>query len=118
MMDSNKIFLTEKSAAAARQLMEERGEDLLQLRLYIEGKGCDGFYYGVSFDQATSEDSHFEDLGVKIIVDKDTLRFCDGSTIDWVDDERGKGFLVDNPNHNKFRGKFFRRKNWESLAPN
>ena len=84
----------------------------LPLRLYIEGKGCDGFTYGVSFDSAESTD-HIFNLGqLTCIIDAETLMFCRGSTIDWVDDERGCGFLVENPHQKKFRGKFYKRKVW------
>ncbi len=83
------------------------------LRVYLAGKGCDGFDYGVCFDQKEESDLT-QDLGsIVVISDPETLKFVDGSTITWVEDERGKGFLVENPKHKKFRGKFFKRKNWE-----
>ncbi len=108
------IFLSEQAAAKALQLAGADTQNTgLSLRLYIEGKGCDGFFYGVSFDQATPEDLHFPNQGVDLIVDPDTIEFVQGSTIDWVDDERGQGFLVANPNHRKFRGKFFKRSAWQ-----
>ena len=83
------------------------------LRLYIEGKGCDGFYYGVSFDKTEKDDFHFRQNGVDLIVDPKTLMFTDGSHIEWVDDERGKGFLVNNPQQKSFRGKFYKQTSWQ-----
>jgi iron-sulfur cluster assembly accessory protein len=84
------------------------------LRLYLEGKGCDGFYYGVTFDTPTATDLLFSSQGIDILVDPETLAFVKGSVIDWIADERGQGFLVENPNHRKFRGKFFKRQEWQS----
>ena len=82
------------------------------LRLFISGKGCDGFEYGVSFD-ASADDDHVFDYGlVTLVTDPETMLFCAGSVIDWVDDERGRGFLVTNPRHKHFRGKFYKRRNW------
>ena len=89
----------------------------LSLRLYLDGKGCDGFYYGVTFDRPSSSDRVFPKPGLDIIIDPQSLLFCHSATIEWIDDERGTGFLVENPQQWKFRGKFFKRKVWqEKLA--
>ena len=85
------------------------------LRLYIEGKGCDGFIYGVTFDNKADDDLCFPfKLSSKLIllVDSKTFEFVKGSTIDWVDDDRGQGFLVNNPRHKRFKGKFYMRPFW------
>src|SRR5262245_60915404 len=79
------------------------------LRVYIEGKGCDGFYYGVAFDTLRPDDFSFQQGALTVIVDPESFRFLHSSTVLWIDDERGRGFLVDNPNHRQFRGKFFKR---------
>lgn len=88
------------------------------LRIYIAGKGCDGFNYGVSFDPVEPNDlrsihSDEEGQSIQVVIDPETYKFVRGSTVTWVDDERGKGFLVENPRHKKFRGKFFKRAGWE-----
>ena len=83
------------------------------LRIYLEGKGCDGFYYGVAFDETLPRDQVFTQGQLTLVIDADTLPFVEGSTIEWVDDERGRGFLVENPQHKRFRGKFFKKKAWQ-----
>jgi iron-sulfur cluster assembly accessory protein len=84
------------------------------LRLYIEGKGCDGFYYGVTFDDANDpEDQTFTFEGLTCVIDARTLLFCKGSVIEWIDDERGRGFLVDNPLQRQYRGKFYKKSAWQ-----
>ena len=99
---------------ALRLVDEDPSRAHKTLRLYLEGKGCDGFTYGVAFDAPTASDLIFSQTGgIQVAVDTQTLPFVQGSTIQWVDDERGKGFLVENPHHRKFRGKFFKRKDWE-----
>ena len=85
----------------------------LPVRVYIEGKGCDGFYYGVAFGSEQPGDTRFEQGSLVIVVDQDSLQFLDESVVTWVDDERGRGFLVENPNHKKFRGKFYKKKVWQ-----
>lgn len=89
------------------------------LRLYLDGKGCDGFYYGVSFDQKSKEDLYLEVEDLEILIDEETYYFCAGSTIKWlVHEELGEGFLVDNPDHRKFRGKFYKRKSFQAAYEN
>jgi iron-sulfur cluster insertion protein len=67
----------------------------------------------VTFDDRTDEDYASQQSDLELIVDKDTHQFVKGSSLEWVDDERGKGFVVENPNHKKYRGKFFKRKSWQ-----
>lgn len=118
MSNSTEITLSDEAFAKALTFKKDNPEwQTLPLRLYLDGKGCDGFYYGVSFDPKTPEDlSITQTLGddsVEIITDPDTATFVQGSQIIWVDDERGQGFLVQNPNHRKFRGKFYKRRHWQ-----
>jgi len=110
------VTLSEEAALATRQLIAESAENQFKpLRLYLDGKGCDGFFYGVSFDERLDGDHEFiHDDQITIVVDDDTLEFVQGATINWVDDERGRGYLVDNPSHKKYRGKFFKRPKWHS----
>jgi iron-sulfur cluster assembly accessory protein len=92
-----------------------RGDAKSLLRVYIEGKGCDGFYYGVAFDdERRVDDTEFEVGGLTVVIDKDSLSFMEGSEVIWVDDERGKGFLVENPRQRAYRGKFYKRKEWQA----
>ena len=108
------VTLSTDAMDMARKLQQESPALVDQsLRLYLDGKGCDGFFYGVSFDQKSTEDHEFFQGGISLVVDPDTLEFVTGSTINWVDDERGRGFLVDNPNQRKYRGKFYKRQAWQ-----
>jgi iron-sulfur cluster assembly accessory protein len=108
------IKLTEKALIQSVALKQAQATGApLDLRLYLDGKGCDGFYYGVSFDERSPQDHVFtQENQIDIIVDPETIKYVAGSIIDWVDDERGRGFLVENPHHRKFRGKFFKSKTW------
>lgn len=114
--DEAKPIVLEQAALEHAQRLAREQEKPKILRLYLDGKGCDGFYYGVSFDSKSQEDIGFLTGDVEIVVDPDTLPYVSGSRITWVDDERGKGFLVENPNHRKFRGKFYRSKRWKNWS--
>lgn len=108
------IYISPQALAAALDLQKHTARYRnLPLRLYIDGKGCDGFYYGVTFDPQSPDDLVFpQEGGLVCIIDPPAFEFCKGSTIEWIDDERGTGFLVENPQQWKFRGKFFKRKAW------
>lgn len=120
---STSISLTEAAITSSRNLAATNPEfSGKSLRLYLAGKGCDGFDYGVTFDSWQEGDVTIEITDdVKLLCDPRTFEFVEGSSIDWVDDERGRGFLVSNPNHKKFRGKFYKKEAWrkklEAMGP-
>ena len=94
------ILLTPAAANVVRGLREQQKLDVsYALRVYITGQTCSGFQYGMALDNKPGEtDSTFESEGLTVIVDENSLQYMAGATVDYVDDERGKGFLVDNPN--------------------
>ena len=108
------ITLTPSARAAAHAYAAENSSFSGKcLRVYLAGKGCDGFEYGVTFDDQVEGDVLFPvDESLTIVVDTPGLEILAGAQIDFVDDERGRGFLVENPLHKAFRGKFFKRNDW------
>jgi iron-sulfur cluster insertion protein len=68
------------------------------LRVFIETGGCSGFQYGMSFDDAKTDDAQFESEGVRLAIDPTSLAYLDGCNIDFDDGLQGKGFEIKNPN--------------------
>jgi len=69
------------------------------LRIYVGGGGCSGFQYGFTFDDLHDDDSVVEAAaGVKVLVDPMSAQYLSGATVDFVEDLRGAGFVVENPN--------------------
>jgi iron-sulfur cluster assembly protein len=68
------------------------------LRVGVRGGGCSGFQYQLAFDERRDGDVVFEDQGLKLLVDAQSLPYVDGSQIDYVDAMTGAGFQVNNPN--------------------
>jgi iron-sulfur cluster assembly accessory protein len=68
------------------------------LRVSVNGGGCSGFQYefAVSADQ-TDEDIAIEKDGATVLIDKVSLVYMSGSTIDFVEDLIGQSFKVQNP---------------------
>jgi iron-sulfur cluster assembly protein len=94
------IQVTEKAVQKIAELRSVEGHsDNHNIRVSVEGGGCSGLMYNLSFDAETRDgDEIFEDKGVKILVNKKSLLYLLGSTLDFSDGLNGKGFQFVNPN--------------------
>ena len=68
------------------------------LRIFVQGGGCSGFQYGFQFDEKKEGDNLFEQGGIQILVDPQSAQYLKDSTVNYVEDFRGAGFAVENPN--------------------
>jgi iron-sulfur cluster assembly accessory protein len=94
------VLLTAAAADVVRGLRQQQKlDESYSLRVYIAGQTCSGFQYGMALDNKPREtDTTFESEGLKVLVDETSIQYMAGATVDYIDDARGKGFLVDNPN--------------------
>src|SRR4051794_25713056 len=94
------ITLTNRGAEKVHEFLASQGgqTDLAGLRVGVRGGGCSGFQYSLAFDQQRDGDEIFEDQGIRLLVDRQSLPYVSGSTIDFVDSLQGAGFKVENPN--------------------
>jgi iron-sulfur cluster assembly protein len=92
------ISLTPAAAERVRSFMANRGKGV-GLRLGVKQTGCSGFAYVVSYaDEIGARDTVFDDGGVKVVVDADSLRYVDGTEIDFVRQGLNEAFKFRNPN--------------------
>jgi iron-sulfur cluster assembly protein len=92
------VSLTPSAAERVRSFLEKRGNGV-GLRLGVKKTGCSGFAYVVNYaDEVAANDVVFEDQGVKVIVDSDSLRYVDGTEIDFVRQGLNEAFKFRNPN--------------------
>jgi len=94
------VVLTESAAQKLKDTLQEKGvADTHALRVFVQGGGCGGMQYGMTFDDSPREDDEIsEQFGVKIIVDPISLFYVNGARIDYVDSLMGGGFAIENPN--------------------
>ena len=94
------VTLTDSGAEKVREFLASQGldEETAGLRVGVRGGGCSGFQYQLAFDEHRDGDIVFEDHGLRILVDSQSLPYVDGSSIDYVDSLQGAGFQVNNPN--------------------
>lgn len=92
------IQLTETAASHIRKaIVEKRGG--VALRLGVKKVGCSGFAYTFDVAQELAPTDHlFEAYEAKLVVAEDSLRFLDGSTVDFVRQGFKETFHIDNPN--------------------
>jgi iron-sulfur cluster assembly protein len=92
------ISLTSAAADRVRSFLGRRGHGV-GLRLSVKKTGCSGFAYVVNYaDEIGAGDVVFEDQGVKVIVDRDSLGFIDGTEVDFVKQGLNEAFRFRNPN--------------------
>lgn len=100
------ISVTEKAKERIVALRVEEGHsDNHNIRVSVKGGGCSGLMYDLGFDQEIKPaDQIFEDKGIKILVDKKSLLYLLGTTLDFSDGLNGKGFQFINPNASRTCG--------------
>ncbi|MGH2499170.1 MAG: HesB/IscA family protein [Candidatus Limnocylindria bacterium] len=89
--------MIEITPAAVERLHGLRGADPRRpvLRVYVAGRSCCGYSYGMAFDEASDErDTVVERAGLRLAVDPESLPYLKGATIDYVDALVGGGFMV------------------------
>jgi iron-sulfur cluster assembly protein len=94
------VTFTPKGAEKVHEFLASQGSDVQTagLRVGVRGGGCSGFQYQLAFDERRDGDIVFEDQGLKLLVDNQSLPYVDGSQIDYVEALTGAGFQVNNPN--------------------
>ncbi|HXW10006.1 MAG TPA: iron-sulfur cluster assembly protein IscA [Steroidobacteraceae bacterium] len=92
------ISLTPSAVERVRTYMASRGKGI-GLRLGIKQTGCSGYAYVVSYaDEVGARDVVFDEAGVKVVVDREALKFVDGTEIDFVRTGLNEAFKFHNPN--------------------
>ena len=100
-----KVSISAKEKVSA--VMSEGGFDPNKdfVRVGVKSGGCSGLSYDLKFDkEKDSEDKLFEDNMVRILVDKKSLLYLVGTTLDYSGGLNGKGFVFKNPNANRTCG--------------
>jgi iron-sulfur cluster assembly accessory protein len=99
------ITVTEKAASEVKRIIQEQQAagsmpEKIYLRVRVVGGGCSGFQNKLDLDPVVSEklDEVFDFHGVPVVVDKRSLMYLEGATVDFHDDLNRRGFSITNPN--------------------
>ncbi len=97
------IVITPKAADEVRRIIADQHAagttDKLYLRLRVVGGGCSGFQHKLDLDPQVNPklDATFDFDGVEVVVDKRSLLYLDGVTVDFHNDLNKRGFSITNP---------------------
>jgi iron-sulfur cluster assembly protein len=92
------VSLTQPAADRVKSYLDARGKGV-GLRVGIKKTGCNGYAYVVNYaDDVDDSDIVFEDQGVKVVVDKESLELIDGTEVDFVKEGLNEAFRFRNPN--------------------
>ncbi len=87
--------------------MQEDGKsaDTSYIRVGVKSGGCSGLSYEMDFvEKAEDGDQLFQENGIKILVEKKSLLYLIGTTLEYSGGLNGKGFSFNNPNASKTCG--------------
>lgn len=93
------VDVTPSAQDQVLKVMERQGKAGRALRLYVQGGGCSGLSYGMSFDQQETGDEVAYDGGsLKVVVDRASAPLLDGVKVDFLMSLEESGFKIYNPN--------------------
>ena len=94
------IVLTETAAKEIKNIIKDQGlSEQAALRVGVKGGGCSGFSYVLDLTEDAGEtDEVMESHGIKVLADRKSYLYLDGTEIDFKDEVMGRGFVFKNPN--------------------
>src|SRR5271167_3077676 len=97
------LHLTEKAAGEVRRITAEQQAagvaEKLYLRMRVVGGGCSGFQHKLDLDPVVNPklDEVFDYNGLPVVIDKRSMMYLDGVTVDFHDELNRRGFSINNP---------------------
>lgn len=84
----------------AELLIAENDENIVGLRIFVQGGGCSGFQYGFQFVEEINEDDTIveSEEGIKVVVDPMSMMYLMGAEVDYTKSLAGEQFVIRNPN--------------------
>lgn len=93
------VTLTENAVVKYKELTSKNNKENFGLKFYVFPGGCSGYKYGMDFvEKAGENDIIYEERGIKIFIDKDSVPLLSGVKIDYLDTLQNSGFKISNPN--------------------
>ena len=92
------IHLTDSAVARVRQFLDS-DPSAQAMRFGVKRMGCSGYAYTVDLtDSIAANDRVFEQDGVRVVVDPESLAIVDGTEIDFGKQGLNAAFVFRNPN--------------------
>ena len=92
------ISLSDSAVAKIHGLVPEEQREQRGLRVKVVGGGCSGLSYKMALDEQRDGDRVFEREGARVIVDRKSYLYLNGTELDFSEDLMHSGFNLRNPN--------------------
>lgn len=92
------ITISERAAERIRELARHDGNTELGLRIKVVGGGCSGLQYKMDLDTERAGDKVFSAGDARVIVDRKSFLYVNGTELDYQEDLMNAGFTLRNPN--------------------
>lgn len=92
------VTLTPAAIEKVKELRDRERCFDKHLRLSVQGGGCSGFNYAMSFDFESTRDKSFLFDGLCVLVDCVSIMYLDGVILDYAETLTDSGFKFNNPN--------------------
>src|SRR5699024_6426020 len=97
-LPTHEVSLSDVAAEKVRDLLEQEGRPDLRMRIAVQPGGCSGLIYQLYFDECVLDGDAVKDYGgVVVIIDKMSVPYLAGASIDFEDSITKVGFTIDNP---------------------
>jgi iron-sulfur cluster assembly protein len=93
------IEISSNATQQIRKLLDKQGIPNGGLRVAVKAGGCSGLSYMFAWEEAPKEhDSVFEaGEGARVFIDPKSLKFLEGTVLDYDTALISKGFVLENP---------------------
>ena len=99
------ILVSDNARDKLNQLLVEDDSGKEYVRVGVESGGCSGLVYKLDFDdRMNNEDELVEHNDIKLVINKKSILFLAGTTLEYSSGLNGKGFVFNNPNANRTCG--------------
>tara|TARA_B100000575_G_scaffold78195_1_gene61180 strand:+ start:162 stop:485 length:324 start_codon:yes stop_codon:yes gene_type:complete len=99
------ILVSNNARDKLNQLLLEDNSGKEYVRVGVESGGCSGLVYKLDFDDNMSNDDELvEHNDIKLVINKKSILFLAGTTLEYSSGLNGKGFVFNNPNANRTCG--------------
>jgi len=99
------ITVTPTAIEKIKNAMTAEGKKGWMLRMGVEGGGCSGMNYQMTFEEKPGDmDKVMESNGLQILCDLKSWLYLKGLEVDYSDDLLNGGFKIHNPNANRTCG--------------
>ncbi len=104
-IEAGPLTLTPRAVKAVKEIIARKNLGRAALRVGVEGGGCAGLSYKLSFDtETTADDISMDKEGLRVLMGAKSAVYLEGMTLDFSDDLVGGGFKFQNPNAKKSCG--------------